>query len=109
VPEGAYEIVVKSICGDIGGPSGFLSFWETPIEGVLDWTRPEQYGNPLPLRNDVIVGEEIVVVFSEPLDCSFPFSFEMQVTIFMNVPNLDSIELEKDNQKVICEGRKIGF
>ena len=39
-------------------------FRENPILGAIDKTRPRQYGKELPLRNDVIVREEITVVFT---------------------------------------------
>ena len=104
LPDGIYEIVVETGCSDVGGPDEFSFSREDVITGVIDLTRPEQYGQPLPYREDVIVGEEILVVFTEPLDCSLPLSFDVQMT----VEGLDSV-LDKQDLYVVCEGRTIGI
>jgi hypothetical protein len=104
LPDGLYEIVVETRCSDVGGPDEFSFSREDAITGVIDLTRPEQYGQPLPYREDVIVGEEILVVFTEPLDCSLPLSFDVQMT----VEGLDSV-LDKQDLNVVCEGRTIGI
>ena len=67
VPEGTYEIRVNSECDQLGGPAD-LDLYSTPIiSGIIDLTRPEQYGRALPLRESVLVGEEMAVVFTEPV------------------------------------------
>ena len=104
LPDGIYEIVIETRCSDVGGPDDFSFSRENTITGVIDLTRPEQYGQPLPYREDVVVGEEILVVFTEPLDCSLPLSFDVQMT----VEGLDRA-LDKNDLFVICEGRSIGI
>lgn len=79
--DATYEIIVETECANVGGPDEFSSNRADIITGVIDRSRPEQYGNALPLREDVIVGEEITVVFTEDLDCSLPLSFDIQMTI----------------------------
>jgi len=102
--DGTYEIVVQTECSDVGGPDEFNFARDEIITGVIDLVAPEQYGEVVPLREDVIVGEEMVVVFTEPLDCTLPLSFDVQVTV-----NKLEIVLKKDDLLVICEGRKIGI
>ncbi len=106
VSEGKYEIVIESSCADVGGPDEFSNYRTISLPGTIDWTRPEQYGKALPLRHDVIVGEEITVVFTEALDCSYPYSFDMQVMIYAAEQNYI---LDKDDLFIVCEGRKISF
>ena len=49
--------------------------------GTIDLTEPEQYGYPLPLNDEVMLGEEMTVRFTEDLDCSFPYKFDLEMTI----------------------------
>ena len=64
----------------------------------------EDQTNILPYREDVVVGEGIFVVFTEPFDCSLSLSFDVQMTL----EGLDSV-LDKQDLYVICEGRTIGI
>lgn len=105
LPDAFYEIIVETRCEDVGGPDEFSFSREDIVEGVIDLSRPEQYGYALPLREDIIVGEEIVVVFTEDLDCTLPLSFDLQVT----VEGIDSVFSKNSNLLVRCEGRAIGF
>lgn len=104
VAEGTYEVMVETICTNVGGPPEIGGYREDIITGVIDLTRPEQYGQSLPLRNDVIVGEEIAVIFTEEIYCKIPHTFDIEVTI-SNTPYF----FDRDQLLVICEGRKIGF
>ena len=103
VSEGAYEIKVETRCEALGGPADF-DFSSSPIlSGVIDLTAPEIYGRPLPLRDAVLIGEEITVLFTESLHCE-NLPFDMQVIV-----EETDITLNKNALKVICEGRKISF
>eukprot|EP00594_Rhizosolenia_setigera_P016042 CAMPEP_0178974972 /NCGR_PEP_ID=MMETSP0789-20121207/22844_1 /TAXON_ID=3005 /ORGANISM="Rhizosolenia setigera, Strain CCMP 1694" /LENGTH=535 /DNA_ID=CAMNT_0020663547 /DNA_START=1396 /DNA_END=3004 /DNA_ORIENTATION=- len=120
--EGVYEIKVETQCDPLGGPddidmfsttllSGTIDlnldidmFSTTSLSGTIDLTPPEQYGQALPFKKSVLIGEEIVVVFSEPILCEKPFTFDLQVKI----EGTDYI-LDKEELQVVCEGRKIGF
>ena len=103
--EGKYEIMVETKCNPpLGGPAELDSFRETVLSGVIDVTKPERYGDPLPLRDDVLLGEEVAIVFTEPLDCGRPFTFEIAVDVIGTNYNFDN-----DNLHLICEGRKIAF
>ena len=104
VPQGAYEIKVETQCNALGGPDDIDSFSSNVLSGVIDLTRPEQYGKPLPLRDTVLIGEEITIVFTETLQCEKPYTFDLRVII------LDTnYTFDRDQLQVICEGRKISF
>jgi hypothetical protein len=103
--QGKYEIMVETKCNPpLGGPAELDSFRETVLSGVIDVTRPERYGEPLPLRDDVLLGEEVAIVFTEPLDCGRPFTFEIAVDVIGTNYNFNNDQLH-----LICEGRKIAF
>ena len=101
--DGTYEIVVESRCTDVGGPEEFSFNREEIITGVIDLSNPEQYGQALPLREEIIVGEEMKIVFTENLDCSTPLSFDIE----LRVPTLDKPLNKREGLFVICEGRTI--
>jgi len=103
VPEGTYEIRVDAECDQLGGPAD-MDVYSTPIlSGIIDLTPPEQYGRALPLRESVLVGEEIAVVFTEPVRCE---AFDLLITV-------DSIRVQMDRNdpsiQIVCDGRKVAF
>merc|ERR1712038_1638944 len=103
VPEGTYEIRISSECDQLGGPAD-MDLYSTPIlSGIIDLTPPEQYGRALPLRDSILVGEEITVLFTEPVQCE---AFDLLVTV-------DDIGVELDRSdppiQIVCDGRKVGF
>lgn len=102
--EGSYELKVETTCSSLGGPDNIDSFRESILSGVIDVTPPAQYGEALPLKNDILLGEEVVIAFTEDLDCSRPFSFEIEVDVVGT-----NYRFDNDNLHIICEGRKIGF
>lgn len=85
-------------------PDGINSFHQVVLSGVVDLTRPEQYGSPLPLRDTVLLGEEVTVVFTESIDCGRPFTFEIEVDVIGS-----NYKFNNDNLHLVCEGRKISF
>lgn len=103
VKPGNYEIMVETKCTDLGGPAEINGHQTSILPGVIDLSRPERYGEPLPLKEKIIAGEEVVVVFTEDLDCSEPLPFEIAVRI------RDTVDLTEDNLDIRCEGRKIGL
>ena len=102
--EGKFEIMVETKCNPPLGPEELDTFRETILSGVIDVTKPERYGEPLPLRDEVLLGEEVAIVFTEPLDCGRPFTFEIAVDVIGTNYNFDNGKLH-----LICEGRKIAF
>ena len=105
VPEGHYEIMVEAACEYINDAPDPINMFHTPVlTGVIDLTRPEKYGKELPLRESVLLGEEISVVFTEPLMCQKPFTFDLKV-IIEGTP----YEFDREELQVVCEGRRIGF
>ena len=104
VPEGSYEIKVGTECDALGGPVDIDMSDAPTLRGSIDLTRPEQYGKALPLHGNVIVGEEVSVIFTENMNCEKPYIFDIKVTIVDTEYDLGHEELH-----VICEGSKIGF
>jgi hypothetical protein len=102
--EGSYEIMVESKCSNLGGPDDFNNFRDVILSGVIDLTPPELYGEVLPLKNEILLGEQVLIPFTEPLDCSRPFSFEIEVMVLNT-----NFRFDNDNLHIICEGRTIGF
>ena len=51
------------------------------ITGVIDFNPPEPYGYPQPIKDEVLLGQEMYVEFTEDLDCRTPFSFDIEMTI----------------------------
>ena len=105
VPQGTYEIQIHSKCTSIAGsPAEVKEYFGDTIIGVYDTIRPEQYGRPTPLRNDVLIGEEISVYFTEDMWCRLPYTFEIEVDIIGT-----NYTLTRDKLHIICAGRKLGF
>ena len=65
-------------------------------------TRSERYGESPPLRDIVLLGEEIITTFSKKLNCERPFAFDVRVK-FLGT----SYIFDREKLLVICEGRKI--
>ena len=69
------------VLNSTGGSDELYFFQTKPIIGSIDRTRPKQYGKPLPLKEYIMLGEEMSVIFDKPLDCSFPYSFELEIQV----------------------------
>ena len=104
VSQGDYEIMLESKCESPGGPDEVKGFQESIITGIYDIASPEQYGKPVPLRHDVIIGEEISIYFTEEMWCKQPYSFDMEVNIIGTNYNL-----RRDQLFINCFGKKLGF
>ena len=104
--QGTYEIRVGTQCESIhDAPNDINNFYAPILSGVIDLTYPKQYGNALPLRDTVLVGEEITVVFTEALTCTKPYTFDIKLII--DGTNIE-LGLGDPSLSVTCEGRKIG-
>ncbi len=86
VPEGTYEIKVDAKCDLLGGPADMDSYSTPILSGVIDLTRPEQYGRALPLRESILIGEEMVVLFTEPVR---PEEFDLRLTVHLGSDESD--------------------
>lgn len=104
VNEGNYEIVLETKCDIQVGPDEVKGFQENIITGTYDITRPKQYGQPAPLRQDIIIGEEISIYFNEEMWCQEPYSFDMEIKIVGTNYNLT-----KEDLLINCSGKKLGF
>jgi len=109
IVDGTYEIVVEVQCTDVGGPDEFKFYRNDMITGILDRTKPEQYGKALPLKEEILFGEDIVVMFTEDIDCSFPYTFDILVDVEDDEDADTDLKLEKGQLHIICEGRQIRF
>ena len=59
----------------------------------------------MPLKEDILFGEEIKILFSEEIECSVPLTFDIKVTVTNSI-DTDTV-LDKEDLIVICEGRQI--
>ena len=100
VIEGAYEIKVECICFAAGGPKDYNISSTMSLIGVYDVTAPKLFGSPLPLDDVVLIGEEITLVFTEPLQCSKPYSFDIEMRLYGS--STGNIPLQ-----VLCEGNHV--
>lgn len=108
LPDGRYQIAVESQCTDVGGPDEFSFFRTDSIAGNIDLSPPEQFGYALPLNGRVFFGQEMKIVFTEPIDCAIPLSFDIEMTVFAN-GNQPRISLKKEDLLIICENRVLRF
>ena len=103
VPQGTYEIILQSTCGEPRTRNDDYDLYTTqPIVGVVDYTPPKQYGSISPLYNEVLISEELVTTFTEPLNCATPFTFDVELKIGDDT-------YDKDNLHIVCKGRNIGL
>ncbi|CAB9519117.1 Cupin superfamily protein [Seminavis robusta] len=104
--DGAYEVMIESVCETLpGAPDEFNKFQSDLITVVVDRVQPELYGKALPVRDVVVPGEEIVLVFTESIQCELPYRFTLNVTVAgLNPPLFNERDL-----KIDCQGRKLGF
>ena len=65
----------------IPGPVEFQYARDSILTGAIDFNPPEPYGYPQPLTEEVLLGQEMYVEFTEDLDCRTPFSFDIEMTI----------------------------
>jgi hypothetical protein len=80
--DGTYELKVETVCDPVSGaPDDFNTYGTPSIIGVVDRSEPKLYGSPLPLRDLVIPGEEVVLMFSEPILCGKPYQFDLEVVV----------------------------
>ena len=79
---GVYEVKIESTCQELSGaPADFNAFSTDPIQVIVDRVEPEMYGKALPVRHDVIPGEEVAMMFTEPIDCEIPYKFNLTVRV----------------------------
>jgi hypothetical protein len=80
--DGTYELKVETVCDPVSrAPDDFNTYGTPSIIGVVDRSEPKLYGSPLPLRDLVIPGEEVVLMFSEPILCRKPYQFDLEVVV----------------------------
>lgn len=107
--QGKYEIMLETKCAaDSSSPEEVQGFQEEIINGLFDLEPPKQYGEKvLPLRNDIIYGEEIKILFTENIRCTKPHSFKIEVDIIGT--NYIGLENNGGNIQVICKENQLGF
>jgi hypothetical protein len=105
VDEGTYEVIVECRCIKSGGPPDLDISRTSSISGVYDVTPPKLFGKPLPLSDEILLGEELVFVFTEPLQCRKPFGFDVKMQIFAN----PKLILDASDLQVICQDNRISI
>eukprot|EP00957_Ditylum_brightwellii_P060358 4583306-Ditylum_brightwellii.AAC.1 len=73
--------MVTSQCDDPGTPDDFNSISTNVLMGVIDMTPPKQFGSALPLSEYILIGEPIVITFTEPIHCEKPYTFDLNVKV----------------------------
>ena len=80
--DGVYEVVVESTCTKVDNtPKDFNAIQTEPIHVIVDRVEPKMYGKALPIRDVVVPGEEVIIVFTEPIRCDMPYRFGLEVTL----------------------------
>jgi hypothetical protein len=105
VGEGTYEILVECRCITSGGPTDLDIYRTSSITGVYDVTPPKLFGKPLPLSDEILLGEELIFAFTEPLQCSKPFGFDVKMQIYSN----PTLILNASDLQVLCQGNRISI
>lgn len=88
----------------LGGPDEFLFHRTNIISGNIDFNPPEEFGYALPLSQRVFFGQEMKVIFTEPIDCELPLTFDIEMTV-EETRNDPEIVLKKEDLLLICENR----
>ena len=108
VQQGHLEIMLETKCiSQSSAPDVVKGFREDVISGVYDIIRPEQYGTKaLPLRHDILYGEEIQVLFTEAIRGQKPYLFSINIDI--DKTNYKGLRIG-ENIQVNCRDNKLGF
>lgn len=61
------------------------------------------------MKEEILFGEDIVVMFTEDIDCSYPYTFDILVDVEDDEDADTDLKLEKGQLHIICEGRQIRF
>ena len=82
IDDGMYEIMIESTCKELSGASAeFNAISTETIPVTVDRVSPEMYGKALPIRDVVVPGEEVLVVFTEPINCNRPYKFKLEARL----------------------------
>ena len=108
VQQGQVEIMLEIKCSaPAGAPEEVMGSRESIITGFFDIEAPDQYGRKaLPLRHDILFGEELEVLFTEEINCQRPFSFSINVDIIGT--NYIGLRIG-ENIQVNCHQNTLGF
>ncbi len=75
-----------------------------PIYGLIDRTPPEKFGQGLfPKNEKYLPGDEISATFTEKIDCTRPFNFDVKMTVDTNPMQV----LQGSDLPLYCDGNKI--
>lgn len=61
------------------------------------------------MKEEILFGEDIIVMFTEDIDCSYPYTFDIEVDVADDEDADTDLKLEKGQLHIICEGRQIRF
>ncbi|CAB9521505.1 Cupin superfamily protein [Seminavis robusta] len=111
--DGRYEVVVETRCQDFPkAPDDFKKTTTEPVLIVVDRIAPKVYGM-LPVRDVVVPGEEVSIIFTEPIVCELPLRFDLivQVSGIKDGTGTQDAKYTKfsDDLNIDCKERKLGF
>jgi hypothetical protein len=108
VQQGTIEITIETKCrAPDGAPEEVSQFREEIISGVYDYVPPEQYGGrALPLRNDILFGEEMQVIFTENIWCEKPQLFTIEISLLETDITMSN---KNGRVQVNCRENVLGF
>jgi hypothetical protein len=104
IPDGNYEIRTSTHCKPAGldPPEGINEARSTAIVGVFDRVAPKMFSHaPEPSDGVFNAGDKIAVEFTETIDCSRPFSFDVVVSLGPRMI------VRKNALDIVCEGRTL--
>ena len=114
IEDGEYEIKVQSRCEAIEGMLDIAEAFtqhNTPVlSGVIDRSGPVQFGQTKPAYGNFLPDMPIAIEFDEPIDCSQPYSFRVELRSFTDTTTTATHETRADenNKKSQSVLTKIG-
>ncbi|CAB9518222.1 Cupin superfamily protein [Seminavis robusta] len=111
--DGRYEVIVETRCQDFPkAPDDFKKTTTEPVLIVVDRIAPKVYGM-LPVRDVVVPGEEVSIIFTEPIVCELPLRFDLivQVSGIKDGTGTQDAKYTKfsNDLNIDCNERKVGF
>jgi hypothetical protein len=113
MPDGEYEIRLKTSClSSTSEPVLGIDYQiSKSVTGIMDRVAPIQFGMTDPADGSYFPGDVIGVEFNEDIDCSFPFYFDITLTVHSLWEQDVSVDFHSRDMAVRCERRSlhVGF
>ncbi|EDQ84448.1 uncharacterized protein MONBRDRAFT_12796 [Monosiga brevicollis MX1] len=103
IADGEYELRVFSRCSvaSLAAPDGINDFQSVSLLGTVDRSLPRVFAMYPRASTLADTGADVEVIFTEPLQCTRPFTFSVKASIG------DSISVSERVLDVICQGHAI--